>query len=131
MGGGNGAKAAQKRERNAKDAKKDPQSQLKSVRIQLSFVRFDLSSLLFGLRVLWFYIGATDFFVAIGLPVVLLSWRVMEHGSFWLTPTINLARLLSSFVAISCPFRASVVGFHVQIDGILLLEDCGPGNPNM
>ncbi|KIW67281.1 hypothetical protein PV04_06546 [Phialophora macrospora] len=30
MGGGNGAKAAQKRERNAKDAKKDPQSQLKS-----------------------------------------------------------------------------------------------------
>jgi hypothetical protein len=31
MGGGNGAKAAQKRERNAKDAKKEPQSQLKAV----------------------------------------------------------------------------------------------------
>lgn len=29
---GNGAKAQQKRERNAKDGKKDPQSQLKSVR---------------------------------------------------------------------------------------------------
>ena len=32
MGGGNGNKAAQKRERALKDAKKDPQSQLKSVR---------------------------------------------------------------------------------------------------
>jgi hypothetical protein len=67
MGGGNGAKAAQKRERNAKDAKKDPQSQLKSVRIQLSFVRFDLSSILFGLRVLWVSIEPTRFFVALGI----------------------------------------------------------------
>ncbi|OCT51708.1 hypothetical protein CLCR_09299 [Cladophialophora carrionii] len=41
MGGGNGAKAAQKRERAAKDAKKDPQSQLKSVRIHSSFSTFE------------------------------------------------------------------------------------------
>jgi hypothetical protein len=36
---GNGARAAQKRERNAKDGKKDPQSQLKSVscKFHLSF----------------------------------------------------------------------------------------------
>ena len=35
MGGGNGSKAAMKRERNAKEASKEPKSQLKVVSLEL------------------------------------------------------------------------------------------------
>jgi len=56
MGGGNGNKAAQKRERNAKDAKKEPQSQLKSnvkaqtIKCKVCFATFQSTSARKGLE---------------------------------------------------------------------------------
>ncbi|KAJ9607829.1 hypothetical protein H2200_007908 [Cladophialophora chaetospira] len=56
MGGGNGAKAAQKRERAMKDGKKDPQSQLKtnakaqSIKCKICFATFQSTSARKGLE---------------------------------------------------------------------------------
>lgn len=66
MGGGNGAKAAQKRERNAKDAKKEPQSQLKSVSSQfLGFQPFPDRQ---------FYLGVSPTAIWVGWLFACHSW---------------------------------------------------------